>query len=52
VALDAAAIADALEAWAAEGVAHVQIGAWPATPTTWEPVLEGIRRYRAAADQE
>jgi alkanesulfonate monooxygenase SsuD/methylene tetrahydromethanopterin reductase-like flavin-dependent oxidoreductase (luciferase family) len=51
VALDAAAVADALEAWALEGVAHVQIGAWPATPATWEPVLEGIQHFRRAADQ-
>jgi alkanesulfonate monooxygenase SsuD/methylene tetrahydromethanopterin reductase-like flavin-dependent oxidoreductase (luciferase family) len=49
VALDAAAVADALGAWTAEGVAHVQIGAWPATPQTWEPVLEGIRRYKASS---
>jgi alkanesulfonate monooxygenase SsuD/methylene tetrahydromethanopterin reductase-like flavin-dependent oxidoreductase (luciferase family) len=43
---DATAVADALEAWAAEGVAHIQIGAWPATARTWEPVLEGIRRFQ------
>jgi alkanesulfonate monooxygenase SsuD/methylene tetrahydromethanopterin reductase-like flavin-dependent oxidoreductase (luciferase family) len=42
---DAAAIEDALSAWAAEGVAHVQLGAWPATVEAWEPVLEGIRRF-------
>jgi alkanesulfonate monooxygenase SsuD/methylene tetrahydromethanopterin reductase-like flavin-dependent oxidoreductase (luciferase family) len=48
VAADPAAIADALDRWAAEGVAHVQLGAWPASGTTWEPVLEGIRRYREA----
>jgi alkanesulfonate monooxygenase SsuD/methylene tetrahydromethanopterin reductase-like flavin-dependent oxidoreductase (luciferase family) len=45
---DPSAIADALGAWAAEGVVHVQIGAWPATPGTWEPVLEGIGRFREA----
>jgi alkanesulfonate monooxygenase SsuD/methylene tetrahydromethanopterin reductase-like flavin-dependent oxidoreductase (luciferase family) len=48
---DVQAIEDALHAWAAEGVAHVQLGAWPATARTWEPVLEGISRFRAASDQ-
>jgi probable F420-dependent oxidoreductase len=45
---DAGAIADALHAWDAEGVAHVQVGAWPASPRAWAPVLAGIRRYRAS----
>ena len=51
VAADPSAVADALHRWAAQGVVHVQVGAWPATPTTWEPVLEGIRRFRASAGQ-
>ena len=51
VAADAGAVEDALSAWAAEGVAHVQLGAWPASPTTWEPVLEGVRRFRQAGGQ-
>jgi alkanesulfonate monooxygenase SsuD/methylene tetrahydromethanopterin reductase-like flavin-dependent oxidoreductase (luciferase family) len=42
--LDAAAIADALGAWAAEGVAHVQIAVAQSTPSTFDVVLEGIRR--------
>ena len=49
VAPDPAAVADALDRWAAEGVVHVQIGAWPATAETWGPVLEGLRRYRRDA---
>ena len=49
VARDAAAVADALHRWASEGVAHVQLSAWPATPTTWEPALEGLRQYREMA---
>jgi probable F420-dependent oxidoreductase len=44
--LDAAAIADGLEAWAAEGVAHVQIAVALSTPSTFDVVLEGIRRSR------
>jgi alkanesulfonate monooxygenase SsuD/methylene tetrahydromethanopterin reductase-like flavin-dependent oxidoreductase (luciferase family) len=48
---DANAVEDALHAWAAESVAHVQMSAWPANRDTWEPVLEGIRRFRAASDQ-
>ena len=48
---DARAIEDALHAWAAEGVAHVQVGAWPASVQTWEPVLEGIRRFREGVAQ-
>ena len=44
-----AAIEDALAGWAERGVAHVQVGTWPAGPESWEPVLEGIRRFRAAA---
>jgi alkanesulfonate monooxygenase SsuD/methylene tetrahydromethanopterin reductase-like flavin-dependent oxidoreductase (luciferase family) len=51
VASEAAAVADALDRWAAEGVVHVQIGAWPATPETWAPILEGLRRYREAAER-
>lgn len=46
LALDAAAIADALHAWAAEGADHIQLGVRPATPATYAVVLDGIRRYR------
>jgi probable F420-dependent oxidoreductase len=46
---DAAAVEDALSAWAAEGVAHVQISTWPATAESWAPALEGLRRFRESA---
>lgn len=46
LALNAAAIADAMRAWAAEGVEHIQLGVRPATPATYAIVLDGIRRYR------
>jgi alkanesulfonate monooxygenase SsuD/methylene tetrahydromethanopterin reductase-like flavin-dependent oxidoreductase (luciferase family) len=45
--LDAAAIADGLAEWAALGVGHVMIGAYPVDEPTWAVVLDGIRRYRA-----
>ncbi len=44
--LDADAVADALGAWQAEGVAHVQVWVRPATGDSYAAVLEGIRRWR------
>jgi alkanesulfonate monooxygenase SsuD/methylene tetrahydromethanopterin reductase-like flavin-dependent oxidoreductase (luciferase family) len=44
--LDAAAIAEGLAAWDAEGADHVQLGVRPATTATYEIVLDGLRRYR------
>ncbi|MFN8620805.1 MAG: LLM class flavin-dependent oxidoreductase [Chloroflexota bacterium] len=44
--LDAGAVADALAAWAEEGVAHVQLWVDPATVPAFETTLEGIRRWR------
>lgn len=46
LALDAAALADGLAAWAAEGVGHVQLGMGLHTPETLDVVLEGVRRFR------
>jgi alkanesulfonate monooxygenase SsuD/methylene tetrahydromethanopterin reductase-like flavin-dependent oxidoreductase (luciferase family) len=46
LALDAGALADALAAWAAEGVHHVQLGMGLHTPETLDVVLEGVRRFR------
>lgn len=46
VPLDASAVADALAAWTAEGVAHAQVWVRPATPASFEVALEGIRRSR------
>ena len=43
---EAAAIADGLAAWDAEGVDHVQLGVWPATRKTFAIALDGISRYR------
>jgi len=45
--LDAAAIADGLEAGAAGGVAHAQIAVAQSTPSTFDVVLEGIRSSRS-----
>ncbi len=45
--LDVGAIADALAAWEAEGVDHVQLGVGPATPASFALVLEAIDRARA-----
>jgi alkanesulfonate monooxygenase SsuD/methylene tetrahydromethanopterin reductase-like flavin-dependent oxidoreductase (luciferase family) len=45
--LDPMAIADGLAAWAALGVAHVQIAMARTTPGAVDVVLEGIRRWRA-----
>jgi hypothetical protein len=46
VALDPAAIADALGEWAELGIGHVQAGVYPTVPTSFETALEGIRRFR------
>jgi alkanesulfonate monooxygenase SsuD/methylene tetrahydromethanopterin reductase-like flavin-dependent oxidoreductase (luciferase family) len=40
-------IAEALWAYAALGVGHVQLDVQPATPTTFEMTLAGIARFRA-----
>jgi alkanesulfonate monooxygenase SsuD/methylene tetrahydromethanopterin reductase-like flavin-dependent oxidoreductase (luciferase family) len=45
---DAAAIADALAAWAAEGIDHLQLGLTSTTPATVTIVLDALGRYRAA----
>jgi alkanesulfonate monooxygenase SsuD/methylene tetrahydromethanopterin reductase-like flavin-dependent oxidoreductase (luciferase family) len=44
--IDAGAIADALAAWAAEGIDHLQIRVYPGTPATFDVALEGIRRFK------
>lgn len=46
VPIDANAIANALAAWAAEGIDHLQIRVYPGTPATFDTALEGIRRFR------
>jgi hypothetical protein len=46
LALDPAAIADGLAAWAAIGADHVQLSVAPSTAAGFEIVLEGIRRFR------
>ena len=45
--IDAAAIADALAEWDAEGVDHVQLRVHPGTAANFEIALDGIRRFRA-----
>ncbi|MEA2545962.1 MAG: hypothetical protein QOI09_1235 [Chloroflexota bacterium] len=45
---DSAAIADALAAWAAEGIDHIQLGLASTTPATVAIVLDALGRYRAA----
>jgi len=45
--LDAAAIADGLAAWAAEGVDHLQFGMASTTPATVAVILDAVARYRA-----
>lgn len=40
-------IADALNAYAALGIAHVQLDVQPATPGTFAAVLDGLARHRA-----
>lgn len=44
--LDAVAIADALAAWAAEGVDHLQFGLASTTRETVAVILEALARYR------
>jgi probable F420-dependent oxidoreductase len=44
--LDPAAIADALGAWMALGIEHVQVALDRSTPETFATALEGIRRFR------
>jgi alkanesulfonate monooxygenase SsuD/methylene tetrahydromethanopterin reductase-like flavin-dependent oxidoreductase (luciferase family) len=44
--VDAAAIADALHAWTAEGVDHVQVGLATGTEETFDVVLDALRRIR------
>jgi probable F420-dependent oxidoreductase len=46
--LDAAAIADGLAAWAAEGLDHLQFGMTTTTPETVAVVVEALARYRAS----
>lgn len=45
--IDAGEISDALQAWQAEGVDHVQLGVHPGTVETFTIALDGIARYRA-----
>jgi probable F420-dependent oxidoreductase len=40
-------VADALRAYAALGVGHVQLDVQPATPASFDRVLTGVGRYRA-----
>ncbi|MFL5726205.1 MAG: LLM class flavin-dependent oxidoreductase [Chloroflexota bacterium] len=47
LALDPAAIADGLAAWAAAGAGHVQFGVYPTSAAAYETALEGIARFRA-----
>ena len=44
--LDAAAIADGLAAWHAEGVDHVQLRVHRATQASFDVALAGIRRFK------
>jgi len=46
--LDAAAIADGLAAWAAEGLDHLQFGMTTTTPETVAVLVEALARYRAS----
>jgi alkanesulfonate monooxygenase SsuD/methylene tetrahydromethanopterin reductase-like flavin-dependent oxidoreductase (luciferase family) len=43
---DADAVASALDAWAAEGVGHVQLNALPASESAIDLVNEALRRHR------
>jgi alkanesulfonate monooxygenase SsuD/methylene tetrahydromethanopterin reductase-like flavin-dependent oxidoreductase (luciferase family) len=45
--IDASAIAEALAAWAEEGVDHIQLRVHPGTYPNFETALEGIRRFKA-----
>jgi probable F420-dependent oxidoreductase len=47
--LDPAAIGEGLAAWAAEGVGHVQIGLVSSTRSTYDIVLDGLRRFAKAS---
>lgn len=42
-------VADGLRAYAALGVGHVQLDVQPATPATFDRVLDGIARFRSQA---
>jgi hypothetical protein len=44
--LDPSEIADGLQAWAAEGVDHLQLGISPKTTETFDVALDGIRRFQ------
>jgi alkanesulfonate monooxygenase SsuD/methylene tetrahydromethanopterin reductase-like flavin-dependent oxidoreductase (luciferase family) len=44
IALDPSAVADALHAWAAEGVDHLQLAVFPATHVAYDAALEGLAR--------
>jgi alkanesulfonate monooxygenase SsuD/methylene tetrahydromethanopterin reductase-like flavin-dependent oxidoreductase (luciferase family) len=46
--LEAAAIADGLAAWAAEGVGHLQLGLTATTPKTVAVIVDAVARYRGA----
>jgi alkanesulfonate monooxygenase SsuD/methylene tetrahydromethanopterin reductase-like flavin-dependent oxidoreductase (luciferase family) len=46
--LDAAAIVDALAAWEAEGVDHLQFGLASTTPSTVAIILDAVARYRTS----
>jgi hypothetical protein len=43
---DAGTIAEALHAWAAESVEHVQVALERSTPETFEVALDGVRLFR------
>ena len=46
VPIDASTIAEALTAWAEEGVDHVQVRVYPGTDAIFETAVEGIRRFK------
>ena len=46
VPIDASTIAEALTAWAEEGVDHVQVRVYPGTDANFETAVEGIRRFK------
>lgn len=47
LAVNAVAIEEALVAWAAAGVGHVQLGVWPATAGSFAIALDGIAGFQA-----
>jgi alkanesulfonate monooxygenase SsuD/methylene tetrahydromethanopterin reductase-like flavin-dependent oxidoreductase (luciferase family) len=49
VPIDSSAIADALGAWAQEGVDHVQLRVHPGTEATFAIALDAIGRFRTAS---